>query len=508
MQKQLIQLKLSFFQLNPSIRFTLQIATIFACFAAAPIISNAQENCSKALDGELRDELLISTNENAKEIYKRDLYRMNDEQAYDEYQKAYNKAKSTGGSGNLNFSIPGIPLPFEGGVSGQQSNQLSRSEFSKQFQRWRQEAKDQIDSEKYYNSNNYYSQYVRNEASIRAWGNCMADRSKGLFAYASRSNAKTVMLNVVYRPMTLQKVRLEFVTSDDITVKAKRREIIPVGEKTYEITGNVTNAFSIGVNAEIIDSEDNPVGVLSVEPIKIGPATLPIVIVDTPPRPSDCRKDNIAVDDGFIYWIENEHLYGTSLSEKTKTAIDLNGWCNARIAVSNGYIYWIQPSTGELYAMRMNGTRRNGHAETVDAGAGGWRIADFTVSNGYIYWTESNNDALHSRKIDGSRLSQATETVDLEGWRDADLAISGDYLYWTKGGNLRALRVREGKRVDGENQLIKSGIWNDANIAISRGKLFWAERDTGNQYQVEVRDTQWIGERTPVNIRSYPIITK
>jgi hypothetical protein len=231
------------------------------------------DRCSDVLQGQLHNEIRISSDVSDQQVYKRELYFMSEDEAYDEYRKAYEKAGS--GEGGISFPIKGVPIR----IGGEGKQAASKQEFLKHYRHWKQQVASQIDSERHYESSYYYRQYVRDEASIKSWEDCMASNREGLFSYAYLVN-EDVLLKVVYKPQTNQPIRISFVASDQFEIKTGDEEILKVGEKLFGITRKTAPdvGFLIGVNGEILSDEDSKVvvGNLSVS-VNVPPAVLPEV---------------------------------------------------------------------------------------------------------------------------------------------------------------------------------------------------------------------------------------
>lgn len=240
--------------------------------------AQADDRCSSVLQGQLHNELIETGGVKASEIYKRELYQMSENEAYQEYLNAYSKAGNGSIGAGFKFPIKGVPIGLD--FSGSRAKQLSKQEFQKRFNLWKSEISDQINSEKYYDSSNYYREYVRDKNSIDAWEACITKESGGLFAYAYRGPTNgDALLKVSFKPDTRQEAKISFVNPRNLTVSSNSNPLF--GSRIYGVTGNTDAGFNIGVNGDIIDSSGRVVG--NKEAIAIlGPANLP----EVEPQPS------------------------------------------------------------------------------------------------------------------------------------------------------------------------------------------------------------------------------
>lgn len=216
------------------------LALGFLVIGASEIRADAYSECNQIL---VQDIFNRTTNFDSKSASEKasayaSISQLSDHQAFEEYQKQHDEAKSRTESGEGGGSYLGF-IEAHGGGSVDNKQNLSESEFSKRFNKakeeYRKETRSTTSSSENLVSN--YASYTRDPGTVAAWKECVTkSKDTNLYAYASRDNAGEIYVNVIWVPGvlagSLPSIPVKFVTdgdADGVKIHADLEEQVAMG---------------------------------------------------------------------------------------------------------------------------------------------------------------------------------------------------------------------------------------------------------------------------------------
>jgi hypothetical protein len=278
------------------------------------------EQCNAVLQGDLMNKILSNVNVDsaARQVLRTKILKESFEEAFSDYNKEMDQAKSQGQRGKVGINYFGI-----GGDADFQidyDNRISQSEFQRKFslakQKFQQSGEKIDESSTSFASS--YASYVRDPNTIDAWKACVTQKAEmGLFAFASRDDSDEPSVNVVYGPgltastfpsLTIDNISLP----DGATISDTTKEIGVGSGHTYRVSfPNHKRGFTVIVNGSLKDRDGRTIHSFTAQP-QIPPVRDPQATPPTGTMPgpttgpvSDCTFGKNTCKQGSVWRVAN-----------------------------------------------------------------------------------------------------------------------------------------------------------------------------------------------------------
>lgn len=238
-----------------------------AFFVAAEVRADGYAECNQILVQDVFNRTTTSgassSQANAEALAT--IFQMSAHDAYKEYAKKYDEAKEKveEGSGEGGFGWGFISAEGSGKVSSK--NKLSEEEFSKEFNKAKDEFYKSSHSKSSSSQNlvNNYASYVRDPGTVSAWKDCVTKtKDTDLYAFASRDQAGKTFINVIWVPGVLAgslppSISISFVTDGDaegVNIHANPEEQVAMGSgRNFAVSCGTKcdNGFQVTVNGTL-----------------------------------------------------------------------------------------------------------------------------------------------------------------------------------------------------------------------------------------------------------------